>query len=172
MAQSYSPLHFDGPLRSDANHAGNPQYAPNSFGSLNKTRPDTAEAPYAVADNVVSRKSHYYHEGKLSDYDQPRVLYERVMDDKARDHLHSNTAILLSNVTEPIIQSQYLAQLYCISPTYAKSVYELLREKKFDFSEVEEKSKTAPEAGKVRKFQPNSEKDRLVGLQMTGVYGM
>lgn len=78
MASSYSSLNFDGPLRLDANHAMNPQYAPNSF--VHKFRPDTAEAPYQLADNTVSRKSHFYHEGKLSEYDQPRALYQKVMD--------------------------------------------------------------------------------------------
>jgi catalase len=73
MAGSYSSLNFDGATRNDANHAGNPQYVPNSF--KHKFRPDTAEAPYTLSDNIVSRKSHYHHEGKLSDYDQARELY-------------------------------------------------------------------------------------------------
>lgn len=48
-----------------------------------------------VADNVVSRKSHWSHEGSPSEYDQPRELYERVMTQTQRDHLHHNTAKLL-----------------------------------------------------------------------------
>ena len=47
MAQSYSSINFDGPMRVDSNHAGNPQYTPNSF--VHKFRPDTAEAPYKVS---------------------------------------------------------------------------------------------------------------------------
>ena len=102
MADSLSSLNFDGQMRVDANHAGRKQYVPNSF--KNTFRPDTAEAPYTVADNVVSRKSHYAHEAKKSEYEQATELYRRVMDDKARQHLHSNTAKMLSRVNYPIIQ--------------------------------------------------------------------
>ena len=102
MAGSLSSLNFDGQMRVDANHAGRKQYVPNSF--KNTFRPGTAEAPYTVADNVVSRKSHYAHEAKKSEYEQATELYRRVMDDKARQHLHSNTAKMLSRVNYPIIQ--------------------------------------------------------------------
>lgn len=140
-------------MRVDANHDMNPQYVPNSF--VHKFRPDTAETPYLLPDRIVSRKSHFYHEGKPSEYDQPRVLYKRVMNDEARKHLHANTAVLLKQVEYPEIQAKYLAQLYCIAPEYARSVYDLLPDKKFDFSEVEERSKAAEKVGKEKKFLPS-----------------
>ncbi|KAI7760416.1 hypothetical protein LZL87_008506 [Fusarium oxysporum] len=62
MAKSYASLNFDGQMRVDANHAGNKQYAPNSF--AHKFRSDVAEAPYQVSDNIASRVSHYWHEAK------------------------------------------------------------------------------------------------------------
>lgn len=171
MATSYASLNFDGPMRTDANHAGNPDYAPNSF--VDKFRPDVAEAPYQVADNTVSRKSHFYHEGSPSEYDQARVLYTRVMDDVARDHLHKNTAEALARVRFPKIQSGYLAQVHNISPKYSRSVYDLLPEQGFDFSEVEEKAKTAHMVGKEAKFRPSRESDRLVGFPPPmGIYNM
>ncbi|MCJ1353651.1 MAG: hypothetical protein MMC33_003638 [Icmadophila ericetorum] len=160
MAGSCASLNFDGPLRVDGNHSGNPQYTPNSF--KHKFRPDVAEAPYAVSDNIVSRKSHYYHEGKKSEYDQARELYTRVMDDDARFHLHKNTATMLSHVKTPVIQSKYLSQIYNIEPAYAKAVYEELVAKKFEFAEVEEGAKTAEMAYKEEKFRPGPG-DRLVG---------
>ncbi|KAF2679181.1 heme-dependent catalase [Lentithecium fluviatile CBS 122367] len=61
MAKSYASLNFDGNMRVGANHAGNKQYAPNSF--AHKFRPDVAEAPYQVSDNIMSRKSHYWPKG-------------------------------------------------------------------------------------------------------------
>jgi catalase len=163
MANSYSSLNPDGAMRVDANHAGGKQYTPNSF--AHKFRPDAAEAPYKVSDNVVSRKSHYYHEGKLSEYDQPRELYQRVMTDDARAALHSNTAKMLSHVNYPIISKRYLAQIYCIAPEYARSVYDLTKFKheRFEFSEVEEESKNAPTMKKEPKFRPD-EDNRLTGL--------
>ena len=102
MAGQYASLNFDGPMRTDANHAGNKQYVPNSF--KHTFRPDVAEAPYSVSDNVVSRKSHYAHESKKSEYDQARELYKRVMSDTAREHTHQNTAKMMSRVNYPIIQ--------------------------------------------------------------------
>lgn len=48
-----------------------------------------------VANNVMSRESVWLHEGKASEYDQVRELYQRVMSKTERDNLHSNTARLL-----------------------------------------------------------------------------
>ena len=170
MAGSMASLNFDGPMRSDGNHSGNPQYAPNSH--VHKFRTDVAEAPYAVSDNIVSRKSHYAHEGKLSEYTQATELYRRVMDEKARAGLHHNTSIMLKRVNYPEIQSKYLSQLYCIAPEYAKAVYDGLGEAKFGFSEVEEGAKTAPEAYKVPMLRP-SQGDRLVGyMPPNPIYNM
>lgn len=170
MSGNYSSLNFDGPMRTDANHAGNKQYVPNSF--AHKFRPDAAEAPYTVADNVVSRKSHYAHEGKKSEYSQATELYKRVMDDKARKATHSNTAKMLSRVKYPIIQKKYLAQIYNIAPEYPKAVYDLLPKKDFEFAEVEELSKTAHEFYKEVKFRPG-EDDRLVGYApSTSIYNV
>lgn len=162
MAGSMSSLNFDGPMRTDANHAGNKQYAPNSF--AHKFRPDAAEAPYAVSDPVVSRKSHYAHEGKKSEYTQATELYKRVMTETQRKHTHENTANMLRFVQFPDIQKKYLAQIYNIAPEYARGVYDLLPEKKFGFGEVEEGANEAELAYKEPKFRPQSKNDRLVGM--------
>ena len=170
MASNYASLNFDGPLRTDANHAGNKQYAPNSF--AHKFRPDAAEAPYTVADNIVSRKSHYAHEGKPSEYDQARALYQRVMTPVQRDHTHQNTANMLRFVKYPDIQTKYLAQIYNIAPEYARGVYELLPEKKFAFAQVEERARGAETWYKEAKFRPG-QSERLVGFMPgSAVYGM
>ncbi|GLA62754.1 hypothetical protein AtubIFM54640_003884 [Aspergillus tubingensis] len=161
MASSYSSLNFDGQMRVDANHGMNPQYVPNSF--VNKFRPDVAEAPYQLADNNVGRKSHFYHEGKPSEYDRSRALYKQVMDERARKQLHDNTARLLRLVEYPLIQIKYLAQLYRIAPEYAKGVYDLLPEKPCAFSEVEQRAGGAEAAMKEPKFRPCAPTDKLVG---------
>ncbi|KAK3724853.1 hypothetical protein LTR37_000901 [Vermiconidia calcicola] len=162
MSGSLSSLNFDGPMRVDANHAGNKQYAPNSF--AHKFRPDVAEAPYKVADNVVSRKSHYYHEGKISEYTQARELYKRVMSDEQRKNLHSNTAKMLSHVNYPTIAKKYLAQIYNIAPEYSQGVYDLtkMNYEPFEFSEVEQMSKDAPGWYKEPMLRPSMD-GRLVG---------
>ena len=177
MAGSYSSLNFDGQTRNDANHAGNPQYVPNSF--KHKFRPDTAEAPYLVSDNIVSRKSHYHHEGKLSDYDQARELYTRVMTDSQRENLHRNTANLLRFVTAKVIKVGYLAQLWNIDPKYARAIYDMLPEaaksgeEGFEFVDVQNRAKGAELAGKEAKFRPSRAEERLVGFSPEmGVYNV
>jgi len=177
MAGSFSSLNFDGQQRNDANHAGNPQYVPNSF--KHKFRPDTAESPYMVSDNIVSRKSHYHHEGKLSDYDQARELYTRVMTDSQRHNLHSNTAELLRRVNSKAIKVGYLAQLWNIDPDYAKAIYDMLPEaarsgaEGFEFVDVQNKAKGAELAGKEAKFRPSMPQERLVGFAPEmGVYNL
>jgi catalase len=154
MASSYSSPNFDGPMRADANHAGNPSINPNSDQMHSKFRPDTAEAPYAVSDNIVSRKSHYWHEGKLSEYDQPRELYRRVMNDERRAHLHENTANWLQKVSKDIIKIKYLAQQYLIAPEYAQGIYDLLPSPAFTMAQVKETSVGAEKMGKHEKFLP------------------
>jgi len=152
MAKSFASLNFDGPMRTDANHGGNKQYTPNSF--THKFRPDTAEAPYHVSDNIVSRKSHFWHEGKVSDYEQATELWTRVMSARQRENTCANTAKYLSLVQFGEIQKKYLAQLYNISPDYAQGVYDLLSEKDFKLSEVKDLAKTAHSWYKEPKFLP------------------
>lgn len=83
-----------------------------------------------VADNVLSRKGHYLHEGSPSEYDQVRQLYRRVMTEAQRANLHQNTARLLRvrsllfaldcplsmrlQHADPIVQKNYLIQLQAI----------------------------------------------------------
>lgn len=168
MTKSFSSLNFDGPLRNDANHAGNPQYAPNSF--KKKFSPDTAETPFTVADNIVSRKSHFHHEGKLSDYDQARDLYKTVMNEQQRQNLHYNTAKLLQLVTHTSIKVGYLAQLWNIDADYSKAVFDMLPDHSktsnegFEFKDVISKAKGAELVGKEAKFRPSKDNERLVGF--------
>jgi catalase len=177
MVGSYASLNFDGGTRNDANYAGNPQYVPNSF--KHKFLPDTAEAPYAVAHNIVSRKSHYYYEGRLSDYDQARELYSRVMMESQRHNLHFNTLSLLRLVRFKIIKVRYLAQLWNIDPSYARTIYDMLPESAktgdegFEFAEVQKNAKGTEVAGKEGKFRPSRESERLVGFSPEmGVYNL
>jgi catalase len=69
------------------------------------------------------------------------------MSEQDRKDLHYNTAITLKLVDFPVIQENYLAQVYNIELGYAKAVYDLL-DKGFGFSVVQEKAK---------KFRPFSQ---------------
>ena len=135
--------------------------------SINKFQPNTAEAPYEVSDNVVSRQSHYFTEGTRKEYHQARELYDRVMSDDARADLHYNTAAFLKLVRDPDIQIRYLAQCYCVKPRYAEAIYERLPEQEFDFGKVAKMAEDAPSFGKEKKFMPFGENHRLVGKPAT-----
>jgi len=169
MSKSFAPLQFDGQMRVDANHAGNKQYNPNSF--AHKFRPDVAEAPYQVSDNVMSRKSHYWHEAKKNEYDQAKELWSRVMSPERRQHTITNTFNMLKFVKYADIQKKYLAQVYNIGPDYAQGIYDLLASSdskpEFPFSEVEKLSESAHVWFKEEKFRP-SNGTRLTGYAPSG----
>ena len=97
-----SSINIDGQMRVDNNHSDYKQINPNSFAY--KFRPDTVEAPYALSDNIVSRKSHFWHEGKKNEYDQARELWSRVMSEQQRQNTIKNTAFLLNRVGAIIIK--------------------------------------------------------------------
>lgn len=155
MAMSYSSPNIGGTMRVDANAAGNPQYVPSSF--VSKFRNDTAEAPYQTSDNICSRRSHFWHEGKKNDYDQARELYQRVMSEQEKANLATNTAKYLSQVRHKEIKLRFLAQWHNIDPKLAESVYTALRDeakKDFTLEEVATKSQDAELWNKAAKFRP------------------
>jgi hypothetical protein len=118
MTRFHSPDNYWGTMRIDGDVGRKPTYVrlttrseltrthiqfPNSYQSTNPASAaptfageSVAEAPYQAASNVVSRRSHWSHEGETSEYDQVRELYTRVMTQTQRDHLHNNTAKLLA----------------------------------------------------------------------------
>ncbi|CUS07892.1 unnamed protein product [Tuber aestivum] len=145
---SHSPAGVDlgGSLRGGGGAGGTPQYFPDSL--ANRFRPGTPEVPYEVSDNVVSRQSRYYSQGKPQEYNQTRELYSHVMSEKERVDLHQNTAAALGLVEYPLIQMKYLAQCYCVKPDYARGIYDLLPRREFGFETVQEMAKDAPNFGK------------------------
>jgi len=155
MAKSWASPNFDGMMRLDANTAGRKHYYPNSF-DKQEWRDDTDFTPVSVADNLMSRQSHYKHEGTLSEYDQPRELYENVMDQTQRDHLHANTAFYLDECPD-IVVHKYLAQQYNISKVYVQGLITCMKSKdRVKMSEVESLAKEAPYICKKEKYRPKT----------------
>ncbi|BGP05978.1 hypothetical protein JCM10049v2_001797 [Rhodotorula toruloides] len=156
MAKQHSPDNYAGNMRVDGNTLSKPVYFPNSYHSKAPTTDTTpsfdvtaVETPMQVASNVLSRKSHYRHEGQPSEYWAAKDFYLNQLDAQGRANLHSNTGRLLKFADE-IVKKNYLIQLYAISPNYANGVYEGLPEKPktFAMDEVAEASKTAHLVGK------------------------
>ncbi|TBU52607.1 catalase [Dichomitus squalens] len=144
MAKFHSPDNYNGTMRIDGNTGGKPYYFPNSYHNQKPTTggtpgflPSAAETPMQVANHVVSRIGHYLHEGKPSEYDQVRELYNRVLSVEERENLHRNTARLLKHA-EPIVQKNYLIQQCAIMREYAEAIYDLLPEHEgYSFKDIE-----------------------------------
>lgn len=153
MSSSYAPLSFDGLMRVDNANQDRLNYMPNSYDKpLYSDR--ATETPYVVADPMVSRQSHHKNEGTDIEYEQARVLYNKVMDDTQRDHLHKNTATCMNAGVSKTTRTRYLAQVYNISPAYVKGVVSYLIDQNVDIEEVKQLSKRAAMMGKSEKYRP------------------
>lgn len=153
MSENYAPLSYDGVMRVDNANQDRLNYMPNSYDA--PTYSDRAtETPYVVSDPMVSRQSHHKNEGTDVEYEQARVLYNRVMDDTQRDHLHKNTATCMNAGVSQTTRTRYLAQVWNISPKYVEGVISYLNDKNVDVAEVEKLSKRAAMMGKSEKYKP------------------
>lgn len=142
MAQNFAPQSYDGLMRVDNNNQDRLNYMPNSYDKPMFSDRAT-ESPYVVADAMVSRQSHHKNEGTDIEYVQARVLYNRVMDDVQRDHLHKNTAYCMNCGVSQTTRTRYLAQVYNISPAYVDGIISYLEDKNVDVAEIAELSKKA-----------------------------
>lgn len=154
MAQNYAPQSYDGQMRIDNNNQDRLNYMPNSYDKP-MFSDNATEAPYVVADAMVSRQSHHKNEGDpVQEYQQAQVLYNRVMDSVQRDHLHKNTAYCMNCGVSQTTRTRYLAQVYNISPAYVDGVIAYLDDKNVSVEEVKELAKTACMMGKSEKYRP------------------
>lgn len=153
MAQSYAPQSYDGVMRTDNNNQDRLNYMPNSYDKPAFSDHAT-ETPYVVADSVVSRQSHHKNEGTDQEYVQARVLYNTVMDDTQRDHLHKNTATCMNAGVSQTTRTRYLAQVYNISPKYVEGIISYLVDKNVNVDEVKKLSSKAAMMGKSQKYKP------------------
>ncbi|CAE6479979.1 unnamed protein product [Rhizoctonia solani] len=159
MARFHSPDNYAGTMRIDGNVASKPTYFPNSYHNNKPTTagapgflPQAEEVPMQVANNILSRKSYYLHEGSPTEYNQVRELYQRVLTPQKREELHSNTARLLKHA-DAVVQKNYLIQLHAIDPGYATAIYDLLPEHKgYTFEDIAEGAKSAHLVGKNPQF--------------------
>ncbi|KAK5937424.1 hypothetical protein PMZ80_010431 [Knufia obscura] len=153
MARSHAPQSYDGAMRVDNNNQDRKNYQPNSYDKP-KYSERSVEAPFAVANPIVSRQSHHKNEGTDIEYEQARELYNRVMNDTQRDHLHKNTATCMNAGVSKKTRTLYLGQVYNISPKYVEGVISYLADKNVDIDEVKELSKEAAMMGKTQKYKP------------------
>ncbi len=168
MSNSHAPLSFDGIMRLDNNGQDRHQWVPNSFDKPTY-RDDVTETPYVVADNLVSRQSHHKNEGTDQEYVQVRELYNRVMDEQQRDHLHSNTAAAMNAGVPKVTRVKYLAQIYNISPKYVEGIISYLADKNVTLEEAAAAAPTAKMMGKSKKYAPKESATHfLTGRDVAG----
>lgn len=108
----------DGAMRFDPNGKGAPNYYPNSFGGPTPD-PQAAPPPQALAGATV--RSNYLHPN--DDFEQPRALYERAMNDSARAHLVRNVVGHLSKA-QLRLQLRQTALFYKVHAEFGTRVAE------------------------------------------------
>lgn len=121
--------HRDGIMRVDGNHGGTVDYEPNSFGGFEEDR-SIAEPPMQVDGNA----DRYAFEGDDRDlYGQPRLLWEKVLDEGERERLVGNIAGSMSNPTLGMtgpkaeeIQKRMLAHWYAVHEDFGSMLSEKL----------------------------------------------
>lgn len=167
MAQNYAPQSYDGQMRVDNNNQDRLNYMPNSYDKPAFSDRAT-ETPYVVADAMVSRQSHHKNEGTDVEYEQVRVLYNTVMDDEQRDHLHQNTAYCMNCGVSTTTRTRYLAQIYNISPAYVDGIISYLDVKDVSVDEIKKLSVGAAMIGKSEKYKPKESAHHfLTGVEAT-----
>ena len=118
----------DGPMRTDSNGGGSPNYWPNSF---NGPEPDiSVKEPSSEISGQVDR---YKYTHPNDDFVQPGNLYRDVMTDQDREHLAGNITGHLAGAQKRI-QLRQTALFFKADPDYGRRVAKGL---KLDIKEVE-----------------------------------
>jgi catalase len=106
----------DGFMRVDENGGGGPNYWPNSFGGP-EPDPTTGEPPFEVSH--LAARHPYSHPN--DDFEQPGVLYRKVMTDEDRNHLIGNIVDHLGGAQKRI-QLRQTALFYKADSEYGRRV--------------------------------------------------
>ena len=118
----------DGPMRTDPNGGGGPNYWPNSF---NGPEPDSSAKEPAI--EISGHADRYQYTHPNDDFVQPGNLYRDVMTDQDREHLAGNIAGHLAGAQKRI-QLRQTALFFKADPDYGRRVAKGL---KLDIKEVE-----------------------------------
>ncbi|MFN2496718.1 MAG: catalase [Pseudonocardiaceae bacterium] len=104
-----SPVHSyskDGPMRYQ--NAGDPVYAPNSYGGPAADTARFGEAAGWEASSSEMARSAYGQHAEDDDWTQPGTMVREVLDDAARERLVNNiVGHLLNAVSEPVLQRAF-----------------------------------------------------------------
>ena len=104
-----SPVHSyskDGPMRYQ--NAGDPVYAPNSYGGPAANTARFGEAAGWDASSSEMARSAYVQHAEDDDWTQPGTMVREVLDDAARERLVNNiVGHLLNAVSEPVLQRAF-----------------------------------------------------------------
>ncbi len=104
-----SPVHSyskDGPMRYQ--NAGDPVYAPNSYGGPAADTARFGEAAGWEASSSEMARSAYVQHAEDDDWTQPGTMVREVLDDAARERLVNNiVGHLLNAVSEPVLQRAF-----------------------------------------------------------------
>ena len=122
-AAKYQTYHRDGVMRVDGNYGGEVDYEPNSFGGPVEDR-TIAEPPLRIDGNAAR---YDYKNDDEDYYGQPRLFWEKVLDETGRAHLVENIVGSMTNpnmgIADPRpIQERMLKHWYKIHPDFGAAV--------------------------------------------------
>jgi catalase len=115
----------DGAMVANDNQGGAPNYYPNSFGGPEtSSRAKLLEPPYKVVGDVNRRDN-----GDEDNFTQPRIFWESVLDETARERLVDNIANHLVNAAD-FIQDRTAGNFAKVNSDFGKQLTEALKTKK------------------------------------------
>ncbi len=125
-AASVNTYNRDGGMRVDGNGGGTVDYEPNSFGGPVEDR-SVGEPPLRIDGNGDRYVT--YACDDMDYYGQPRLLWEKVLDDEGRAHLVDNIVASMSNpmmaIADPRpIQERMLKHWFKVHPEFGRRVAE------------------------------------------------
>jgi len=108
----------DGPATVDGNGGSEVNYEPNSVSGTPKECPAAKEKPYAVTGNV----GRYAYTHKNTNFEQPGVLFRKVMDDENKRDIIANIAGHVKNVSRKELAEKAVLNFYRSDPEYGSKI--------------------------------------------------
>ncbi len=115
----YHSFHRDGAMRTDGNYGGTTSYQPNSFDQWQEQK--SYDEPSL---KITGDAAHWDHRQDEDYFSQPGNLF-RIMDEKQKDLLFSNTAAAVG-AAQQFIQIRHIRNCYHADPDYGRGIAKAL----------------------------------------------
>ena len=114
--------HRDGAMRVDGNHGNAVNYEPNTYDGPMED-PAYDEPPLKIYGDAARYNS--YACDDMDYYEQPRMFYQKTLDDNGRDILIENLSMSMNNVPKNI-QCRQIYHFYSVNKSFGEKIAECL----------------------------------------------